>query len=642
MTRRLAAIMFTDIAGYTALSQRDEPAALRLLQDQERLVRGLLEVHQGRLVKSMGDGLLIEFANALDAVECAVDLQRHIGERNAREPRPELRVRIGVHLGDVEGVGPDILGDAVNVASRLEPLAEPGGICISAQVYDQVHNKVSARLERLGSRDLKGVREPVVVYTVAPPRTGVEEVAEGPRPHRLAVLPLANMSPDPNDEFFADGLTEEIISTISKIPELSVISRTSVMRYKSQTKPMVEIGHELSATTVLEGSVRKAGNRVRVAVQLIDAVGDRHLWAENYDRSLDDIFAIQSEIAQKIAGSLEIRLLDSDRGRIAKAPTQVTEANLLYMKGAFHAERLTKTELEIAIDFYEQAVREDPRYARAYAAMARAYNLLGLWEIIPSRDAYAHVERAARKAIELDDSLAEAHTALSAAQFYYRDWKRAQDEAKRALELDPNLAEAHLWTSTFCLIRGQTDRAISEAQKAIELDPLSISIMQNAATMFLYGGRPETAIPLYEKVLELNPGSSFARGNLGLCYVQLGRPEDGIEEIRKAIAVSRRSNPAELSDLVYALSQAARIDDARTVIAELHEIHEKKGTGAASLAYAYASIGDADRAFEWLEKAFQEGSGYLGLLTADFSFKDLSTDPRFQKFLEKIGLPVDR
>ena len=197
MARRLAAIVFTDIAGYTALSHRDEPAALRLLQDQERLVRGLLEVHQGRLVKAIGDGLLMEHSNALDAVSCAIDLQRHIQDRNARQPAPELRVRIGIHLGDVQETGPDILGDAVNIASRLEPLAEPGGICLSAQVYDQVHNKIAVRLEKMGSQNLKGVREPVVVYRVVLPGMSDEATPRAPPRRRLAVLPFTNMSPDP-------------------------------------------------------------------------------------------------------------------------------------------------------------------------------------------------------------------------------------------------------------------------------------------------------------------------------------------------------------------------------------------------------------------------------------------------------------
>lgn len=641
--RRLAAIVFTDISGYTSLSQTDERAARGLIQEQDRLVRPLLEIHRGRLVKMIGDGLLLEFPNALDAVSCAVDLQRHIQERNARQPPPELRVRIGIHLGDIEEAGPDILGDAVNIASRIEPLAEPGGICLSSQVYDQVHNKVSVRLEKLGPQNLKGVRESVGVYRVVLPRTGEEALPAGSFSHRLAVLPLTNMSPDPNDEYFADGLTEEIISAVSKVPALGVISRTSVMRYKSQTKPMAEIGHELGASSVLEGSVRKVGNRVRIAVQLIDAVADRHLWAENYERSLDDIFAIQSEIAQQVAKALEIRLLDPEKGQITKAPTDVTEANLLYMKGVFHAQRLTKAELETAIGFFEKAVQRDPRYARAYAAMAAAYGTLGIWEMIPAPEAYTKVERAARKALELDASLAEPHLSLYGVRFYHsRDFKGARESLERAIALNRNLPRAHNYAGYVYIILEQPERAITEARRAIELDPFSAATVQFSANVMLEAGRPELAVPLAEKGVELDPVGSWGHGTLGLAYIQLGKLEEGVEEVRKAVELSAKTNPPELADLAYALSRAGRIGEAREIIAELLENHQKRGTGSAAIACAYASVGDADRAFEWLERAFEEGSGYASLFMLDLGFRTLSTDPRFQKFLERAGVAPNR
>jgi TolB-like protein/class 3 adenylate cyclase/Flp pilus assembly protein TadD len=642
MTRRLAAIMFTDIAGYTALSQRDEPAAMRLLQDQERLVRGLLEVHQGRLVKSMGDGLLLEFPNALDAVACAVDLQRHIGERNAREPSPELRVRIGIHLGDVQEAGSDILGDAVNVASRIEPLAEPGGICLSAQVYDQVRHKVALPLESLGSKELKGVREPTVVYRVVLPSESDVGSRPGPPPLRLAVLPLTNMSPDPNDEYFADGLTEEITSTVSKVPELSVISRTSVMRFKNQTKPMSEIVHELGAGTILEGSVRKAGNRVRVAVQLIDAAADRHLWAENYDRSLDDIFAIQSEIAEQVARALKVRLLDSDKDQLARVPTEVTEAHLLYMKGRFHQQRGRKVEFETAIDFFEQAVQKDPRYARAYAAIAIAYAYLGLWDMVPAPEAIAKAEGTARKALEFDPSLAEAHIGLSLVQYYGGNLTAAVESMERAMALDPNLPTPHLQMGYIFAMKGQPEMAVREVRKGLELDPLSAATIQEAADTLLFAGHPELALPLAKKGLELDPEGSYAHWILGLSYTELGRFEEGVEELQKTVELSGRSTPAELSSLAYVLNRAGRVNEARKIIAELLGIYEKRGTGAAAIAYAYASVGDADRAFEWLEKGFREGSAYARLFVLDLGFKTLSTDPRFEKFLEKVGLPPRR
>ena len=262
--------MFTDLAGFTPLAQADEAGALRLLKEQEKMIRPILETHRGRKVKSMGDGLLIEFLNALDTVECGVDLQRQAHERNAREGAQPLQLRVGIHLGDVQQRGTDIFGDAVNIASRIEPLAEPGGVCLSDPVYVQVRNKVPYQLEKLGPKSLKGVREPIDVYRIVLPWAKEEAPAPGPSPPRLAVLPLVNISPDPRDDYFAAPLTEELITVLSQIRGLRVISRTSVNQNKGTTKPLALIGSELGADSVLEGSVRKAGDRLRIAVQLID------------------------------------------------------------------------------------------------------------------------------------------------------------------------------------------------------------------------------------------------------------------------------------------------------------------------------------------------------------------------------------
>jgi len=638
MARRLAAIMFTDIAGYTALSQRDEPAALRLLQDQERLVRGLLEVHQGRWVKSMGDGLLIEFSNALDAVECAVDVQRHIQERNKRNSGPSLRVRIGIHLGDVEGAGSDILGDAVNLASRIEPLAEPGGICLSEPVYGQVRNKVSYTIETLGSKNLKGVSEPMEVYRVVMPWAGSADATGKPSPLRIAVLPFANFSPDPADVYFADGLTDELISALSKVRELSVISRTSVMEYRARTKHMTDIGRELAVGTILEGSVRKAGTRVRIAVQMIDAGTDKHLWAETYDGSLEDVFSTQSEIAQRVASALKVQLLEEERLLMAKTPTEVTEAHLLYMKGQYHYQQWTKEGFTTALWYFEQAVEKDPRYALAYAAQAETYAFLAFWEMIPVREALTKTEAMATKALALDPNLAEAHVALW--DVLFDSWKQqdALNEARRAIDLNPSLARAHVCAGYSYSFTRQRGAALQEAEKALALDPLSRTTIEASATIDLYGGRPERARELYESLAKIDPAGSW-RGNLGLSYVRLGRFDEGIAEIRAAIDQSKGANLPQYSDLAYALSKAGRLAEAREVLGHLLREYQAHGRGTTCVAYAYASVGDRDEAFRWLEKAFQERAPYLGGILQEFSLEALHGDPRLDELLNKMGFP---
>ncbi len=637
--RRLVAIVFTDIVGYTQLSQTDEPAALRLLQEHDRLLRPILDIHGGRRVKSMGDGMLIEFPNALAAVECGVDFQRHVHERNARAGSPPLRLRIGIHVGDVQRRGSDILGDAVNIASRIEPLADPGGICLTEQAVDLVRHRVAYPLEGLGAKNLKGVREAVGVYRLVLPWTNAEVAGSLAPAHRLAILPLSNISPDPKDEFIADGLTEELISTISRVPELSVISRTSVMQYKNQAKRMSEIGRELNVRTVLEGSVRKSGSRVRIAVQLIDAGDDKHLWAENYDRSLEDIFTIQSEIAQEIANALQIRLLEEDRARIGKVPTADTEAYLLYLKGRYQSELVTKEGSMTAIGYFEEAVQRDPRFALAFAAIAAAYHRLGFLEMLPSAEASAKADVAASRALALDPGLAEGHIALAWVLFHGLDFRGAMREVRRALELNPNLSGAHVAAGQTLQYAGRFEEAFAEMEKALELDPLSAPTLREVAACYLYGGRPERAAELFRSAIEKEPENPFAVGQLGLCHVRQGRYDEGITEIRKAVELSSGTDPSKRMDLAYAFARAGRVDDARRVIAGMVEEHDRHGTGARAVAAAFASVGDAESAFVWLERAYQEESGYLGRISVDFGFEGLRSDPRFQDFLERLGHP---
>ena len=308
--RRLAAIMFTDIVGYTALTQENESATVQLLDDHRKLLRPIFASHGGREIKTIGDAFLVEFGSALDAVLCAVAVQSAMNDRKLARGAA-LSIRIGIHAGDVIETEGDLIGDAVNIASRIEPLAEPGGVCISRQVHMQVENKVPYDLIKIGPRVLKNVTEPLEVYKVMMPWDKANAVPSAQLDkNRVAVLPFTNMSSDPEEGYFADGMTEELITSLSGVRQLTVIARTSVMGYKGTTKKVREIGSELGVGSLLEGSVRKAGNRVRITAQLIDTATEGHLWAQNYDRQLEDVFAIQSEIAEKVAGELRIRLVE--------------------------------------------------------------------------------------------------------------------------------------------------------------------------------------------------------------------------------------------------------------------------------------------------------------------------------------------
>ncbi len=638
--RRLAAIMFTDMVGYTALTQADESLAISVLVRHNKFLRPIFPRYQGKEIKTMGDSFLVEYESALDATNCAVEIQRLLRDYNSSSREDwRIRLRIGIHLGDVIHTANDVLGDAVNIASRIEPLAEPGGICISQQVFDQVRNKFTHPFVKLEQKDLKNVQVAIDVYRVVLPweeeRFPTEERETGAS-RRLAVLPFRNMSPDPDDEYFAEGMTEELISAVSKIAELSVISRTSVMGYKNKEKLAPDIGRELNVGALIEGSVRKVANRARITVQLIDAKSDRHLWVENYDRSLEDIFSIQSEIAEKVASSLRARLLEKDKERIEKGGTSSVEAHTLYLKGRFHLNRWDESSISIAIDYFKQAIVTDPNYALAYASIAGGYGRLGFQDMLNPKEAYAKAEEYARRALDLDESLAEAHESLGIALQNKYDSAGREREFKRAIELNPNLAEAHLLLAGALLVTGRIEESSVEIMKALDLDPLSVSTAGDAGTFFLYARQYDKAIKHLKDAIEIDPANAFYRDNLGLAYIQRGLVEEGLALVKQAVDTSM--GPGAYGDLAYAYVKAGKPEEARKILIDLLQHRESRRVSPTSIASIYANLGETENAMEWLEKAYEERSGYLPVINVDFIFEPLKSEPRFQALLRKMGL----
>jgi adenylate cyclase len=439
--------MFTDIVGFTSLAQKDEEKTIRLLSQHNDLMRSIITKYSGREVKTMGDAFLIEFPSALDAVKCSFVLQLEMHERNTSiVPEDRIQVRVGIHVGDIlykrDG---DILGDAVNISSRIESFATPGGVCISEQVFDQVRNKVNFPLVRMESKKLKNVSLPIDLYQVIMPWESEPESKQTfLEPRRVGVLPFKNMSPDPSDEYFADGMTEELITALANLKELTVIARTSVMQYKTISKKVTEIGRELNAGTLVEGSVRKAANRIRITVQMVDAQNDGHLWAQNYDRQLDDVFGIQSDIAERVAKELRVQLIGSVKSRLETKPTEKPDVYTLYLKGKYFWNERSKDSILKAIEYFELAIKKDPGFALGYTGLANCYQVIArnaLGEYAPN---FQKVKGYTTKALELDPNLAEAHTVFGAYLHYYeRDWKRSESEFKRAIELKPSYSTAH-------------------------------------------------------------------------------------------------------------------------------------------------------------------------------------------------------
>jgi len=641
--RRLAAIMFTDIVGYSSLSQKNEPLALEMLEEHRKIVRPIVARHNGHEIKTMGDAFLIEFESALKATQCAVDMQRtfhSLNEQSTEERR--IHLRIGIHLGDVEQRQSDVLGDAVNIASRIEPLAEADGICISEQVYDQVRNKINCPIEDLGPRQLKNIDYPIDVHRIRWEKDETAKLSLDKK--RIAVLPFLNISPDPNDAYFADGLTEELITRLSTVSGLKVIARTSTMRYKGTAKSVREIGKELESGSVLEGSVRKAADRLRVTAQLIDTTTQEHLWVQNYDRQLEDVFAIQTEVAQNVSDALEMRLLDEERQQIEKKPTGDISAYTFYLKGRYYWNERSREALEKAIKYFEEAIRRDSRFALAYAGLADSYRVLVDHEYLPPSEGNPKTEEAARKALELDETLAEAHTSLGIILSVQWDWRGAEEEFAKALRSNPNYATAHHWYSIHLLWFGRLDEAIRELKIAEELDPLSPMIRSYGALVYLAARQYDSAMKEIDTALELDPNFLPAHGNRIDVYLAKSMYKEALAEAELVLPHLQPLTTALKAEVGSYYVRMGRIEEAKRLLRECEDAsaHERaEDVGPHYLAAIHYKLGNKDRAFEWLEKAFEARTITPFQVKLFPYFDEMTSDPRFDELMKKTLRSLD-
>ena len=637
--RRLAAIMFTDLVGFTALGQRNESLALSVLDEQRELLRPVFNRHGGREVKTIGDAFLVDFTSALNAVKCAYEIQKTSREFNDSLPE-ERRVllRIGVHLGDIVESHGDISGDAVNIASRIESLADSGGVCLTRQVYDQVQNKFELALTSLGLKSLKNVTSSIEVYKMVMPWQATGSVSSTDRDaRRIVILPFANISPDIADEYFADGMTDELIAVLSKIGSLRVVARTSAMRFKGEKATANRIGQELKVGSLIEGSVRKSKNRVRITVQLVDTQSEEQLWTETYDRDLQDIFSVQSDIAQQVASALELRLGVRENSALLQQQTQNPEAYSLYLKGRNRWNLRSENEINRAIKYFEEAIGRDPGYALAYAGLADCYSILGYYGFRRSTAVLPRAKELAEKALSLNDSLAEAHASLGEILMqYYFDWKRAGSELDRAIELNPSYATAHFWRATHYMALGRIDESLAQVRKAVELDPLSMIILTNAARDLYLAGRYDESIDQYRRSLQVDHDFPIAHKGLAEVYTQKGMHEEALREIERAILLSERSIFI-LDDLGYVYACAGKLEEARKVLEDLDRLATDQYVSSYGRAVIHAALGEKEIAMAWLEKAYEERS-FLVYIKVDPAFDVLRKEEKFARLLDKMGL----
>jgi len=639
--RRLAAIMFTDMVGYSKLAQADEAAALSTLEEHNQLLRPIFVRFSGREIKTVGDAFLVEFESALEAVRCALEIQRALHEKNeARSDGPKTEVRIGVHVGDVVQTDGDVLGDAVNIASRIAPQAEPGGICITQQVYDQVQNKVPTPMVRLPPVVLKNIRVPIAVYRVAPTWEAMAPARPSAEPalgHNLAVLPLSNISPDPKDEYFADGLTEELISVLSQVQNLGVIARTSVAPYKTSPKSIAQVGAELGVDSVLEGSVRKSGNRIRITLQLIDVGTQRHIWASSYNREVDDVFAVQSDIAERTAEALRLELASTGRASTDRLPTANPAAYDLYLRGLVASREHENHGIEEAVRCFEQATQLDPTFAEAFAAWAEMYVEVG-GDHIAFRDVMPRARELAARALELDPTLSDAHSALAniAMQFDH-DWTRAEEEYRKALELNPSNVGAYRFFGLLLVAHGRFEEAREIFRRGVRLDPGSSMLRNSLGWVDAEMGDFSTAIEDTRRECARNPFPSHDHIFHGLAYIQAGLREDAIKEADRPLA---GTSDVERFDHALLNGILGRPEEAKEVIAAVERGEVSYYVSATDLAMLCAAVGENSKALDLLEKDAREGDRTLWLYYRGIYFDPIREDPRFIQLLRDDGLPT--
>ena len=535
LQRRLAAILSADVVGYSRLMGLDEAGTLSRLNALRReLIDPAIAVHSGRIVKLMGDGALVEFASAVNAVTCAIEIQRQLRERDAggSEANP-IKFRIGINVGDIIIDGEDILGDGVNIAARIEGIAEPGGISISEDAWRQVQGKVVANFVDAGEQSLKNIARPIRVYRLdIVPKTA----SEAPRPTlaspdkpSIAVLAFTNMSGDPEQEYFSDGISEDIITDLSKLSELHVTARNSTFTYKGKPVDVKRVGRELGVRYVLEGSVRKAGNRVRVTGQLIDAESGAHIWADRFDRDLTDIFAVQDELTREIIAALKIKLSEAEKALVVGSSTNNEDAHDFFLRGRETLWR-PKRDREMfteATACFRRAIELDPNYGAPYAGLGFAYLLdyQHHWSDA-SENSLAVAERLISDSLSKDDKDPFAHYVAAMVGMWKKDYEGWAREADMALSLNPNYALAVNVRGLVHIYTGEPAKAVPYIEHAIRLDPAQQLFRHFLGTAYFVAGNYETAAAVFKDRIAMTPTTDLSRAFLASALGHLGRSEE--------------------------------------------------------------------------------------------------------------------
>jgi TolB-like protein len=611
--------MFTDMVGYTALMQKDEKKAKENRDRHRKIIQNSVANHRGKILQYYGDGTLIIFNSAIEGLDCAIQVQKEL------KKEPKIPLRIGIHTGDIVYDEEGVYGDGVNVASRIEGLAVAGSVLISGKVFDEIKNHQDFSTTSLGTFELKNVSKPLEVYAItneglAAPTEHEIKAKSIHKKKSLAVLPFVNMSSDPENEYFSDGITEELLNVLAKVEGLQVTARTSSFAFKGRQKDIKKIGAQLGAKTILEGSVRKAGNRIRITAQLISATDGYHIWSETYDRQLEDIVEVQDEIALKITNRLREKLtLESEDVAFVKPATTNIEAYNVYLKGLFYANKWTLEDAEKAIGAFQKALEIEPDFALPYSKLSVLHIYLGASGKMPIKEVFPKAKEYALKAIHLDERAAESHEALANVYFFYEwRWDGVSRSLDRAIELNPSYAGAYLTKAMLLAIHERFDEAIETMRISIRLDPFYppgifafASILMFADALYMKGyvyqlmGENEKALNLYTEIQNI-PGFEFMAGGM-------------------------------LGSLYYTMNQQ---DKAREILERLFEAEKNAVSSKApfNIAMIYAAMDKPDEVFHFLNKSVEYKDNNVVYILGNAAFRKYRSDPRFTEIVKKIGI----
>jgi adenylate cyclase len=638
--RQLAAILFADMTGYTALMQENEQLARNKRQRLKEVLETTIARFHGKILQYYGDGSLSIFNSAIDSVHAAIEIQQQL------QQQPAVDLRIGIHTGDVIIEEESIYGDGVNLASRIESLAVPGGVFVSEKVYDEIRNQEHIQTRELGYFELKNIKQPIRVFAIAnngivvPGRNEVRGKTAAPV-NRLAVLPFVNMSADPENEYFSDGITEELLNTLTRVDGLQVTSRTSAFAFKGKNDDIRDIAIQLNVDKILEGSVRKAGNRVRITAQLINAADGFHIWSETYDRKLDDIFEVQDEISGIIANKLKENMSGGQKPVPAiKSSVKNITAYTHYLKGLHFRNKLTPADLRKAIECFKQAIAIEPGYAQAYAMVAMAYSTLGsMGQMIP-HTAFEIAHQYADKALQLDDTVSEALIAKAMPCILY-DWKwqEAHDMLQKAISLNPNSAEGYDLLGFYYIATNQKPQAVKILEEAEQIDPLSTTIIKSLGMMFIFAERFDDAIRQAEKLLEMNPEM---RSGIELKAWATGMKGDWNAAMVLFEEVQRLTNhPLKgLMGLGHAYGRLGMIDKALDCIHRLEQRQQEEPDSVVDgdLAAVWLGIGDLDKTYYYLNECIDKRMGPVACFMEYPPYKTVKQDPRFEELKHRMGI----